>query len=844
MTLTRRDAIAALAATSLLTIAHSAAAKANPKARSGSTPWRQPDLAPRERLKLDFGWRFHLGDANDLNKDFQFGANQRTYAKQGVAVAATAAPDFTDIGWGKTNFDDAGWEQINLPHDWAVGLPFVQNAAFHATGPKSEDPRNGHGFKPLGREYPETSIGWYRKHIELPATDAGKRLTLEFDGVYRDALLIFNGYILARNEGGYAPFSVDITDVANIGGTNLITVRVDATLGEGWFYEGAGIYRHVWLVKTSQVHVPQWGVLVRGETSGAVALATDLVNEADTSATFSVTSVVLDEAGTEVARAKSDPLTLEPWAVQTLIQNLTVVKPVLWDIGNPHQYTVMTELGGDAVMDRFVTRFGLRSIQFDPNMGFSLNGRSLKLRGVNNHQDHAGVGTAIPDRLQRFRLEIMKDMGVNAVRTAHNPATAEMLDACDEMGILVMEENRLMSSGAEAISQLERMVRRDRNRPSVIAWSIGNEEPQEGSVRGARVAHSLKRAIRRLDPTRIVGAAMDNSFVKPSGLSPELEFIGVNYNAPLYDEIHKTFPDKIIVGTEVGSSIATRGVYVRDDQKRRVSAYDTEAPPWGELAHDWLPRVETTAYLAGGFVWTGLDYRGEPTPYYTWPNISSQFGITDTCGFPKDTYYYIKSWWRPDPLVHLLPHWNWADKEGQDIKVWVYSNLDEVELRLNGRSLGKRAVAKFGYVEWMVPYSAGTLEAQGYKGEKPILIDARETTGPAFAIQIAADRSQIFADGEDVAILKISVVDAKGRVVPDAGNLITFTVTGPGQVIGVGNGNPLCHEPDKASQRSVFNGLCQVIVQSMHDESGVIHIDAAAAGLQTGRVVVTAANGE
>ncbi|MBW8900933.1 MAG: DUF4982 domain-containing protein [Massilia sp.] len=651
-------------------------------------------------------------------------------------------------------------------------------------------------------------------------------------------MIIFNGYVLARNESGYTPFSVDITDVANIGGHNLLTVRVDATLGEGWFYEGAGIYRHVWLVKTAPVHVPQWGVLVRGQTSGAVALSTDLVNAADTVASVAVTSVIYDGAGKEVARVASAPLVLQPWATHTCEQHLNIAKPVLWDLHNPHQYTVVTVLGGETVLDRFVTRFGLRDIRFDANTGFYLNGVSMKLRGANNHQDHAGVGIAIPDRLQRFRLELMQSMGVNAIRTSHNPVASELLDACDEMGILVMEEARTMSSSPAAIGQLERMLLRDRNRPSIIAWSIGNEEPQQGSVRGARVAHSMKRAVKRLDPTRIVGAAMDNSYVKPWGLVPELEFVGVNYNSGQYAEIHKTFPDKIIIGTEVGSSIGTRGEYVRDDQKRRVSAYDTEAPPWGELAHDWLPRVETIPYLAGGFVWTGLDYRGEPTPYYTWPNISSQFGITDTCGFPKDTYFYIKSWWNPEPMVHLLPHWNWPGQEGKDIKVWVYSNLEEVELRLNGKSLGKKRMAKYGYLEWMVPYAAGKLEAHGIKDGRVVLVEARETAGAAAAIQMTPDRNRILADGEDVAMLKVSVVDAKGHMVPDAGQMIKFSIAGPGKIIGVGNGDPLCHEPDKATQRSVFNGLCQVIVQSARGQSGPILITATGAGLRDGKLAL------
>ena len=844
MSFTRRDALVGMSAGSALLSGSQAIA-------SATAVGRQPDamerigleIAPRERLSMDFDWRFHLGDAQDLNKDFQFGANQRTYAKQGVGVGSATAADFTDIAWGKTNFDDRDWEAVNLPHDWATALPFTPNAAFKAVNAKSEDPRNGHGFKPLGREYPMTSVGWYRKRFALPSSDAGKRLSIEFDGVFRDCLVIFNGYVLARNESGYAPFRVDITDVANIGGENLLTLRVDATLGEGWFYEGAGAYRHVWMVKTAPVHVPQWGVLVRSRTNGAVEVVCDVANEADEPATVVVNSMIYSASGQPVARGRSEPVALEPWSVGAVPQAFRIDGPVLWDVDHPHQYTLVSEIETNGVVDRFVTRFGIRDIRFDPADGFFLNGRALKLRGANDHQDHAGVGTAIPDWLHRFRMERLKAMGVNAVRTAHNPATPEMLDACDDMGVMVLAEARLMSSSPEAMSQLERLVKRDRNRPGVILWSIGNEEPQEASVRGARVARTMKRLVRRLDPTRLVGAALDNSWTKPQGISPVLDFIGVNYNANLYGDIHAAFPDKIIIGTETGSSVSTRGTYLRDESRRHLPAYDTVAPPWGALLHDWLPGVETTPYIAGGFVWTGFDYRGEPTPYYTWPSIGSQFGMMDSCGFAKDNFYYLQSWWRPEPVLHLLPHWNWAGREGQDIDVWCYSNLEAVELIVNGRSLGVQAIKRFGHAEWKVVYQPGEIVALGYRGGRVVLRDSRQTAGPVAAVQLAPDRSRLNADGRDLAVVTVAVIDGQGRLAPTSSDLISFEVQGPGKIIGVGNGDPTSHEPDKASSRSVFNGQCQVLVQSILGRPGPIRVKATAQGLKAGECVLLAERG-
>jgi beta-galactosidase len=833
----RRQALAATAGAAALVGAASARAAApKSKAPAASTPPSPPaiDLAPRERLSLDFDWRFTLGHAQDPARDFGFGANQRTFAKAGATAANWAVSQLSD-----PKFDAGAWAPVTLPHDWGVELPFVDNPAFVPSGkPDDEDLRAAHGYKPLGREFPETSVGWYRRTFALSAADAGKRLSIEFDGAFRDATVIVNGYILEREDSGYSPFRVDITDIANIGAENTLVVRVDASLGEGWFYEGAGLYRHVWLVKTAPVHVPQWGVFVRAKLDGTLSIDTDLINEGDARAEYALTHTVLDAAGKPVLAPAPATGLLPAWERQSLSLTVSLPNPVPWSLENPHLYSLVTEVKvGGAVVDRYVTPFGVRSIVFDADKGFLLNGQPVKLKGTCNHQDHAGVGAAIPDALQVWRLEQLKSMGCNAYRAAHNPPTPELLDACDRLGLVVIDETRRMSSDPTSMDELERLVRRDRNHPSVILWSIGNEEPQQGTARGAKVATTMKRLVNRLDPTRLVIAAMDNGFGE--GISAVIDVQGFNYRHEKMDEFHARFPNVPIIGTESASTVATRGEYARDDAKLYVPAYDTEHPWWATTAEKWWSHAADRPWMAGGFIWTGFDYRGEPTPFNRWPSISSHFGALDTCGFPKDNYYYYRAWWRPEPLLHLLPHWNWEGREGQPIAVWAHSNCDKVELFLNGKSQGVRDVVPNHHVEWSVPYAPGVIEAHGYKAGKLILRERRETAGPAAALRITADRPRLRADGQDVAILKVEVLDAKGRPVPRAADLVTFTVAGPGQVIGVGNGDPTSHEADVASQRKAFNGLCQAIVRTRRGEAGDLRVTASAPGLKAATVSVT-----
>jgi beta-galactosidase len=781
---------------------------------------RQAAVTPgRDRLLFDRNWRFHLGHADDSAQDFGFGQGE---------LFGKAGQFFTP---SRRDFDDGAWRTLDLPHDWVVELPFEND-------PKLKD----QGFKPIGRAYPATSIGWYRRVFQVPVSDAGRRMSLEFDGVFRDSMVAVNGHFLGRNLSGYAPFRYDITDLVRSDAPNVVVVRADATEHEGWFYEGAGIYRHVWLVKTHPVHMAPHGCCVttalsRTTGTATISVATDIVNDADAATTCRVLQVVLDAAGKPVGMARSLSLTVQPWTGAQVKQSITAAKPALWSPEAPNMYRLVTTvLVGGGEVDRVETPFGIRTIKFDADQGFLLNGARLEIKGTCNHQDHAGVGSALPDRLQSYRIARLKAMGSNAYRTSHNPPTPELLDACDRLGMLVLDETRMFSESDEGLSQLERMIRRDRNHPSIFCWSIANEEwAVQGNDRGTRIGQALARLAHRLDPSRPVTAAMDSAYAAGQGTTLAVEVQGFNYLREDQDAFHRTFPKRPCMGTEVASTVSTRGVYANDAAAGYLSAYDVNHPSWGANAEFWWSIYATRPWLAGGFVWTGFDYRGEPTPY-AWPCISSHFGILDTCGFAKDNFYYYKAWWGDEPVLHLFPHWNWAGKEGQEVEVWCHSNLDKVELFLNGQSLGAQNVARNAHVTWKVPYAPGTLEARGSKGAVA-LTAKRETTGAPARVVLTPDRGTIAADGEDVVVVEAKVVDAVGRFVPTAADELTFDVSGTGRLIGVGNGDPSSPEADKGTTRHLFNGLGVVIVQATRDE-GAVTIKATAVGLEPASIAV------
>ena len=806
--ISRRDLLCsglALSASSL--VARSAWARASSALLAGAEA--QAAVAPREQLLFDFGWKFQFGHGTDPARDLGFGNGQGDFAKTG------------DFGFAKGEFDDSKWRALNLPHDWAVELPFVR-----------DEVQNSHGYKPVGRRYPETSVGWYRRAFEIPASDQGRRITVEFDGAFRDVLIFVNGCFIGRNDNGYAPFSFDLTDFLHYGGKNHIVARVDASFGDGWFYEGAGIYRHVWLNKSDALHLGQWESTVRTTVSGSSALlnlATVVANDGQQAESAKVSWQILDAAGKTVATAEAAAQQIAVDGSAAFSATAKLANPALWSPDEPNLYSaIVTVEAGGKPRDAERVSFGVRTVLFDADKGLFLNGKSIKIQGTCNHQDHAGVGAAVPDRLQAFRLGVLKEMGGNAVRTSHNAPTPEWVEGCDRMGLMMMCETRQMSSNPEGMAQLDAMVKRYRNSPSVILWSVGNEEwilQDAMAEEGARIAGTMVRRCHELDPTRVVSAAVNGDNEK--GVSEALDIIGFNYGLDRPDSYHKEHPKRPLYGSETSSAISTRGDYSTDPLRNTINAYDGVVP-WGETAEQWWKFYGTREWEAGGFAWTGFDYRGEPTPY-GWPSINSQFGIVDMCGFPKDTFFYYKAWWGKEPSLHLFPHWNFEGRDGDEIPVWVYSNLDEVELFLNGKSLGSQKVPHLGHVEWKAKYEPGFIEARGTKDGKVVLTERRETTGPAAAIRLTADRAEINADGEDLAILTVEVLDKQGRPIPTASNFIGFKVSGDGALIGVGNGDPNCQQSDKEPRRSLFNGLAQVIVQA-GKRAGEIHIEAVKEG--------------
>jgi beta-galactosidase len=736
--------------------------------------------SPRERLLLDSGWKFHLGN------DWGIGQN---LSKAGSGSGPASM-------W----FGDASWRTVNLPHDWAVELPFDKSAD------------SAHGFKALGHGFPSNSVAWYRRSFDLPKADAGKRLWLEFDGVYRNCDVFVNGWFIGHHVSGYSRFRYDITDVADYGGNNVVAVKVDASDFEGWFYEGAGIYRHVWLVKTAPVAIAPDGIFVRSlfkknipKGPANIIVQADLLNEStNLCAKGTVKCEIISPDGKSVAKFKESTRILPRGTRLALATKIGSYE--LWSPESPKLYKLVTtvEIGGQ-VVDCQETEFGIRTVAFDPGKGFLLNGQPYKIKGTCNHQDMAGVGVALPDALQCFRVKKLKEMGCNADRTSHNVPTPELLDACDRLGLLVLDENRLVGSDPANLERLKDQIKRDRNHPSVFAWSLGNEEwNAQGTAQGAAVIRTMQDLAHRLDPTRECTAAINGAY-GDEGFVTVLDVKGFNYNLGGMDAYHTNHLGSNYLGTETASTVTTRGIYTNDTAKGYVSAYDyitTRQSPdfpnpvtWGETAEDWWSFYDARPWSSGGFAWTGFDYRGEPTPY-SWPCINSHFGIMDMCGFPKDNFYYYQACWTDKPVLHLLPHWNWPGREGQNIDVWCYSNCKEVELFLNGRSLGRKTMKKDSHLEWEVPYSPGTLSAKGYSDGKEIAETKAETTGAPAAIQITPNRSTIHADGEDVSVFTVAVTDAQGRVVPGAADLIHFELSGPQKILGVANGDPSCHEPD------------------------------------------------
>ncbi len=730
----------------------------------------------REHLSLDANWKFHLGDdwPNALRLD-----------KAG-----------SSSGPASVKFGDTAWRSLNLPHDWAIELPFDKNSD------------ESHGFKPVGPNFTKNSIGWYRRTFELTNEDKGKRIWLTFDGVFRDATVWVNGWIVKRHEGGYNPFREDITDLVHLDGKNVIAVRVDATKFEGWFYEGAGIYRHVWLDKIAPVAIAPDGVFVystfknnvptsEAELHAEVKLinANEFPVEAKVVYTFKdMDEQVVGELGDVV---KLDSFSQKEFSTDADGLHLMLAKYKLWSPEDPKLYKLVTtvEIDGKTV-DRKETEFGLRTFAFDVTNGFLLNGKHYELQGTCNHQDMAGVGAALPDALQYFRIAKLKEFGCNSYRTSHNPPTPELLEACDHLGMIIMDESRLLGSDQENLRKWDDQIRRDRNHACVGIWSVANEEfSVQSTPQGGNVARTMQNYVKQMDPTRPVtyAAPQGDTF---DGINGVIEARGWNYHVGQdMDNYHAKHSDQPNVGTEQASTVSTRGIYENDKKRGYVSAYDDNAPSWATTTERWWSFFADRPWLSGGFVWTGFDYRGEPTPYH-WPCINSHFGVLDVCGFPKDNFYYYQAWWTTNLVLHLLPHWNWAGKEGQAIRVDALSNCEEVELFLNEQSLGKQTMKRNSKLTWQVKYAPGILSAKGFNGGQVVAEQKIETTDAAATLQLKPNRMSINADGEDVSVITVSALDAQGRAVPVAQNKINFEISGAGKILGVGNGDPSSHEAD------------------------------------------------
>ena len=769
----------------------------------------------RETLRLDEGWKFALGHAGNPQKDFGCGTEYFNYL--------TKANSIHNEGPYATKFDDKAWQEVSIPHDWATTLPYAPEAS------------HSHGYKTVGYKYPETSVGWYRKTVHIPAGDLGKHLMLQFDGIFRNAQVWFNGFYMGTEPSGYATQVYDVTEYVNYGGDNLICVRADATLEEGWYYEGAGIYRDVWLVKTAAVSVAPFGTFVYADLKApydqaCVNVTTEVCNSSLENQKCDLEQRLIDADGQTVATARTNSsLLLEGKDSRQWGLVLKVDNPHLWSPADPYLYKVETTVLADGqVTDVYETTIGIREAVFDADKGFLLNGQPLKLKGVNMHQDHVGVGTALPEALMAWRIRQLKQIGCNAYRSSHNPMTPALLDICDREGMLVIDENRLTGINKEHLRLLENMIKRDRNHPSVILWSDGNEEwGIENTVQGTRIAAAMREYTRRLDPTRhsTIANAGGGEMIKG------LDVVGFNYILQNdVDNRKKANPTWKIVGTEETTGCGTRSVYFKDEaQPGRMPSMNLEADKDGtenRIERGWQFYADRD-WAAGLFYWTGFDYRGEPNPLQ-YPATDSEFGILDYCGFWKDEAWYLKSWWTDEPVLHIFPHWNLQGHEGEKIDVWAYSNCDEVELTVNGKKLGRQKMPRNGHLKWEATYQPGRVVATGYKNGRRVLTQTVETTQPAARLVLKTDRSQLAADGRDVAVVTVEVQDAKGRLVPDACPRLTFTLDGNARILGAGNGDPSYLGEDHPRQQNcrefsipAFNGLAQVLVQSSRQPSSV-----------------------
>lgn len=690
------------------------------------------------------------------------------------------------------NFNDEDWQCVDLPHDWQHTEPFDM------TGVVS------HGYQ-------RTGVSWYRRTFIMDAADADGDILLTFDGISGISDVYVNGAKLLHNESCYNSLSLRLTDILNFGATpNVVAVRVDKTTWEGWWYEGCGINRHVWLEKRPWLHIAAEGVWVKpvyNDGTWNAQIEWTLENAGSEAYQGTLEAEVISPEAQTVHRFTL-PVAAEGFGRATLTAACPVDNPVLWDLEKPSLYTLRTALSSPAGTDRNSTRFGLRKTRFDAREGFFLNDKPVKLLGVCNHMDHAGIGATIPRDLWRYRVQLLKGMGCNAYRCSHNPPPPELLDVCDELGMLVMDENRSFSTSVYALELLESMVRRDRNHPSVILYSLFNEEPLQGTPKGKRLALRQQANVRMLDDSRPCIGAFNGGMFEPDGAATVLGVTGINYFLDSFDRFHELFPNQPMLSSETVSAFATRGCVETDEAAQVFSNYDEACADWGETVRQANTAVLARPFMMGLFVWTGFDYRGEPTPH-EWPSVSSHFGVMDACGFPKDTYYLYRAYWTRMPSVHVLPHWN--HRRGAEVRVMAYANCDEVELFLNGRSLGRQVNDMAVQTTWHVKFEPGELKAVGYNGGRPVAEDTALTAGTAVRLRLDAPMQKLYPDTDSLAVINLSCEDEHGVFCPKEKARLAITVEG-GRLLGVGNGDPNCHDRDDDTRVRLFNGRAQALV--------------------------------
>jgi len=754
------------------------------------------------------------------------------------------------------NFNDDTWRKLNLPHDWSIEGQFAENHLATSQG----------GALPTG-------IGWYRKKFTVSASFKNKVSYLEFDGIYRNAEVWLNGHYLGKRPYGYSSFRYEISQYLTYNNTeNQLAVRVDnSEQPNSRWYTGSGIYRNVRLLHTSNVAIDHWGTFVATPKVTAqqatVSIETSVRNTQKNPQKIRLVSTLVDALGKEIASTSQEYLIKD--SLTTFQQNISLQNPTLWSIEKPYLYKIVSKIYvQNRQTDSYETPLGIRFFDFQSATGFSLNGVPTKILGVCNHHDLGALGAAINVRAIERQLEILKEMGCNGIRFSHNPPAPELLDLCDKMGFIVMDEafdmwkkrknKKDYAQNWDTWHQrdLEDMVKRDRNHPSVFVWSIGNEIREQFDSTGTSITKELSAIVKSLDKTRPVTSALtetnpDKNFIFKSGA---LDILGFNYKHEGYADLLKNFPNQKFIATETASALETRGrydlpkdsvVFMPKDGKSKltngnadftVSAFDNVAAYWGTTHEISWNAVKKHPHIAGLFVWSGFDYLGEPHPY-PYPARSSYYGIIDLAGFPKDVYYMYQSEWTNKPVLHILPHWNWT--VGQTVDVWAYYNqADEVELFLNDKSLGiKKKENDNIHVAWKVKYESGILKAISRKEGKTILTKQIQTAGKATKIHLSVDRTILKANGEDLAFVKVSITDENGNIVPNAGHLINFNVSGAGELVGVDNGYQASLEPFKTNYRKAYNGLCLAIIQTK-EKAGKITLKATSEGVESGEIVL------